>query len=266
MIVGGPPCQGFSHSNIVNRDPKDPRNSLFREFLRWVSVLQPTFFLIENVGGLLNTRTAEGQLVIDVIQETIATIGYCSKWKLLQAAGFGVPQNRERLFIVGAASQHLLAQFGWPTSAATESVSLWEAISDLPEQGGGYTSSPNGIYQRQMRADYESDVPSCHELMRHTARIVERFKAIGFGQGDSSVCIELQPKGRQGLQGRPYGQNSRRQHPDQPCSTIVASSHTNFIHPHFHRNFTVRELMRIQSFPDWFVMRGKRAVCPKACA
>ncbi|MCW4589186.1 DNA cytosine methyltransferase [Gluconacetobacter entanii] len=265
VIVGGPPCQGFSHSNIVNRDPRDPRNSLFREFLRWVSVLRPAFFLVENVAGLLATKTAEGRPVIDVIEEEIAAIGYCSDLKLLQAARFGVPQNRERLFILGAASQQLLTRFSWPRPASLEPISLWDAISDLPESGGeGYVSPPKNAYQDLMRSDHKGNAPSFHEPMRHTARIVERFKAIGFGEGEASVDVELKPKGRNGLQGKTYAQNSRRQRPDAPCSTIVASSHTNFIHPYFHRNFTVRELMRIQSFPDHFVMKGKRAVLSRS--
>jgi DNA (cytosine-5)-methyltransferase 1 len=264
VVVGGPPCQGYSHSNIVNRDPKDPRNSLFREFLRWVSCLKPAFFLIENVSGLLASKTGEGRPVIDVIQEAISEIGYCSSWKLLQASAFGVPQSRERLFIIGAASEQLLAQFRWPVPVFQAPISLWDAISDLPEHAGKYASPPRNAYQKLMRAGNRSTEPTYHEPMRHTARIIERFKAIGLGEGEASVGKELQPKGRNRTQGTAYGQNSRRQRPDRPCSTIVASSHTNFIHPYFNRNFTVRELMRIQSFPDSFEMRGKRAVLSKS--
>ena len=264
VLVGGPPCQGFSHSNVVNRDPKDPRNSLFHEFLRWVTILKPSFFLIENVSGLLSTKTAEGRPVIEVIEEAITEAGYCSDWRLLQAAHFGVPQNRERLFIVGAASDEQLSKFQWPAPFERQPVSLWDSISDLPERQGPYESAPQNAYQYLMRAGNSGAVPTCHEPMRHTARILERFKAIGFGQGEASVHNSLRPKGRRGSEGKAYSQNSRRQRPDQPCSTIVASSHTNFIHPYFHRNFTVRELMRVQSFPDSFWMRGKRAVLSKS--
>jgi DNA (cytosine-5)-methyltransferase 1 len=261
LIAGGPPCQGFSHSNILNRDPKDPRNSLFKSFLRWVELLEPDFFLIENVAGLLTTKTADSQPVIDVVRRAIEGVGYVSTDRLLQAAQYGVPQRRERFFIVGARSHRLLDSFEWP-AARGSAVTLSDAISDLPETAGSYTSAPASPYQEEMRRHHTSSEPTHHEPMRHTARVLERFRTIGFGQGEASVGdSKLTPVRRGGSgPGRAYAQNSRRQRPDQPCSTIVASSHTNFIHPHFHRNFTVRELMRIQSFPDEFHMRGKRAV------
>ena len=200
-------------------------------------------------------------LVVEVIEREIAAAGYHSTWKCLQAAEFGVPQRRERLFIVGAATMELLGQFRWPSGSS--GFSLWDAISDLPEHNEAYIGGPSTAYQKRMRGEHLREAPSHHEPMRHTARIIERFKAIRYGENEAHVAWELQPKGRGGRPGKAYFQNSRRQHPDQPCSTVVASSHTNFIHPFFHRNFTVRELMRIQSFPDHFSLSGKRAVLSK---
>ena len=263
-IVGGPPCQGFSHSNVVNRDPSDPRNSLFRQFLRWVNIIRPPFFLLENVSGLSKTRMQDGDFARNVMTREIEAAGYVCDWAVLQAADFGVPQRRERLFVIGARSPSLLSGFSWPTAGAGSTVSLWDAISDLPELPGSYTSPPLNAYQELARAGVTGSSPTAHEPMRHTARIVERFRAIGFGEGETSVDLRHQPLGRGGGRpGRPYGQNSRRQRPDAPSNTIVASSHTNFIHPFYHRNFTVRELMRLQSFPDTFVVKGKRAVLSK---
>lgn len=263
-IVGGPPCQGFSHSNVTNRDPRDPRNTLFRDYLRWVAILRPPFFLIENVAGILAAKTADGTPVMDAIEQSVRTIGYVCRWKLLQAADFGVPQNRERLFIVGAISVDHMGRFAWPAPSAATPVTLWQAISDLPEEEGGYASPPTGPYQEAMRLDVAEAKPTFHEPMRHTRRIIERFQQIGYGQSEASVGENLKPLGRRGREGVAYCQNSRRQHPDKACSTVVASSHTNFIHPYFHRNFTVRELMRIQSFPDKFQMKGKRAVLSRS--
>ncbi len=102
--------------------------------------------------------------------------------------------------------------------------------------------------------------------MRHTERIVKRFEQITYGQSEDNLPEEFSPmrRGDPSMRsGKRYSQNSRRQHPDVPCNTIVASSHTNFIHPFLHRNFTVREMMRIQSIPDAFELRGKRAVLSK---
>ncbi len=272
LVVGGPPCQGFSHSNL-NRDPRDPRNSLFREFVRWVEALSPEFALIENVPGLLRAKTGDGRAVLSVIEAELRDRGYVSKWRLLQAAEFGVPQKRERLFILAAKSSASLDRFKWPTGTCAvggdlfthNTVNLMDAISDLPEDAGPYVTAPASAYQAQMRSEFRGAAPSHHEPMRHTARILERFRSIKCGESEGSVAEPLQPRKRGGAEeiGRAYSQNSRRQRPDEPCSTIVASSHTNFIHPLFHRNFTVRELMRIQSFPDNFELCGKRAVLSK---
>jgi DNA (cytosine-5)-methyltransferase 1 len=283
LIVGGPPCQGFSHSNVVNKDPSDPRNSLFREFVRFVRLVQPKAYLIENVPGLLNSRLSSGQPVIDVISRSFSDIGYSCNWRVLEASDFGVPQYRPRLFIVGFRGD-LAKTFVWPTpthndtgqrslfSGQQEKVTLWEAISDLPQFLAEdydplrtYSSAPKNDFQSAMR-DGALGVISNHEPMRHTARIVERFATIKFGGSETDVPEHLRPRKRGApaeLSGNAYDQNSRRQRPDRVCSTVVASSHTNFVHPFLNRNFTVRELMRIQSFPDRYRLLGKRAVLSK---
>ena len=281
-VVGGPPCQGFSHSNIVNRDPKDPRNSLFEQFVRFMRIVRPPLGVIENVPGLLTATTATGQSVLSLIESEFRSIGYDCEWRVLEASAFGVPQRRQRLFIV-ALDRNRLPTFSWPQAShgPTEApdlfgrqqlsplVTLWDAISDLPqitaetfEEGATYRCPPQNTYQELVREGATGPILH-HEPMKHTPRIIERFKAISFGLSESDVPAELQPKRRgkpDELSGKAYGQNSRRQDPHRPCSTIVASSHTNFIHPFLDRNFTVRELMRIQSFPDSYVLCGKRAV------
>jgi DNA (cytosine-5)-methyltransferase 1 len=285
FVVGGPPCQGFSVAN-VNRDPLDPRNSLFEDFIRVVSALKPVACLIENVKGLLETRTARRRRVIDVISDEFSRIGYSSSWRVLDAASYGVPQSRERLFIY-AESGNEANSFMWPRPTHLRSdrggtqgtidgqlvlhapVTLWEAISDLPsptlvgsKMGDPYAHPPMNAFQIEMRRDAPL-ILSNHEGMRHTARIVERYRQIGFGQSESDVAKDLLPRKRgmpARISGVAYDQNARRQRPDRPCSTIPASSHSNFLHPFEHRNFTIRELARIQSFPDWFTFYGKRAV------
>lgn len=282
-IIGGPPCQGFSHSNIVNKDPADPRNSLFREFIRFVRILKPRFAVLENVPGLLRTRTAAGRPVISVIEESFREIGYSCVPTVLEAAEFGVPQSRRRLFIVCVDRKHgVKIHPPRPTHTQTNIVglfdtacalTLWEAISDLPQCTAAdydpdafYLSPPQNSYQALMRSQVVSPKILNHEPMRHTTRIVERFSKITYGLSEADVPEELMPRRRGApdvLSGSAYAQNSRRQPPDRPCRTVVASSHTNFIHPYLDRNFTVRELMRIQSFPDNFIACGKRAVLSK---
>lgn len=287
VLVGGPPCQGFSHSNTANKDPRDPRNSLFSDFVRFAAVLQPKVCLIENVKGLLVTANERGMKVIDIIRDSFGDIGYSCEYRLLDAANFGVPQHRERLFVV-AIREDLKIAFPWPHPTHTPRlgtrtsmplfttavpwrpfVTLWEAISDLPQitststdKPCTYEVEPQNEFQQLMRTELSRNIHN-HEPMRHTARIVDRFHQIGFGQSEKDVPQHLRPRQRGNpdeCSGRAYSQNSRRQHPNEPCNTIVASSHTNFIHPFLHRNFTVREMLRIQSFPDSFVAKGKRAV------
>ncbi len=287
LIVGGPPCQGFSHSNTVTRDPRDPRNSLFADFIRFAKVLRPKICILENVKGLLTTANEFGVRVIDIIRLAFEEIGYTCEYRILNAADFGIPQQRERLFVV-ATRTDLKIRFSWPNiryyppngiesasslfarhSDSKEYRTLWEAISDLPPILSGqpmemqYCAQPLNEFQSLMREGALSDIRN-HEPMRHTQRIVGRFSKIAFGQSESDVPeLTLRPRRRgdpSQTSNSTYCQNSRRQRPNEPCNTIVASSHTNFIHPFLNRNFTVREILRVQSFPDWFVVKGKRAV------
>lgn len=287
-IIGGPPCQGFSHSAAGKKDPKDPRNSLFNEFMRFAAIIRPRICVMENVPGLLKTRMSNGKYAIEAIISSFKEIGYFTHFRCLDAQDYGVPQKRERLFIIAIENSLNANFFSWPepTHSAQDKVqlslfknevrsikkhvSLWEAIQDLPQIYSN-DSMPNDIYSAPATNDFqklmrEKAVKSLenHEPMRHTARVSERFRAIGIGQSEADVPAHLKPRKR-GYEGEStgYDQNSRRQRPDMPCSTIVASSHTNYIHPFLHRNFTVREMMRIQSFPDWFIARGKRAVLSK---
>lgn len=284
VIIGGPPCQGFSIAN-KGKDPRDPRNSLFREFIRFVRLLEPRIVLMENVTGILRARTATGRKVIDIIEGELRALGYDVHTAVLDASEYGVPQIRKRVFICASADgpisptppkTHYYPEsvdnpslFDSDTAASMSPVvTLWEAISDLPHVDVGdseeflpYTSPPANDYQRRMRA--QSTGVWNHVPMRHSKRMVERFKRIGWGQSQSDVPAEHAPRARNSngrkLGGR-YDQNNRRMHPHRPCHTIPASFYANFVHPYLHRNFTAREGARIQSFPDHYVFRGKATV------
>jgi DNA (cytosine-5)-methyltransferase 1 len=288
LIIGGPPCQGFSHANVVNKDPKDPRNSLFEEFVRFVDVLKPAICLIENVPALLRSKTQSGESVIEVITSEIEKIGYVAHYQILDARNYGVPQKRQRLFIVGLkkdvfseglkiypekthGNDNMRDLFS--NMKCKDEITLWDAISDLQQHTfdsydskASYAENPLNNYQKLMRKGAAQSLTNS-EPMRHTSRIIDRFKEIGIGESEGNVSVDNMPKKRGNpslTSNKKYSQNSRRQSPDQPCNSVVASSHTNFIHPYLHRNFTVRELLRIQSFPDWFELKGKRAVLSKS--
>ena len=99
VVIGGPPCQGFSGAG--RRDPKDPRNSLFMDFVRIVGALNPTYFVMENVPGILNMRNANDELVVEIIKNEFKKIGYFVEWRKLLAADYGVPQKRRRVIFIG---------------------------------------------------------------------------------------------------------------------------------------------------------------------
>ncbi|MGH1396640.1 MAG: DNA cytosine methyltransferase [Trichormus sp.] len=285
IVIGGPPCQGFSIAGPAQKDPKDPRNTLFMNFAQWIDFLEPEAFVIENVKGLLSRRNTEGRKVIDIIKKTFENLGYFVEVWLLNAAEYGVPQNRERVFIVGnkqrkelgippkTHSLHSLHIQGEKLSVfdyngLVPSLSLWDAISDLPplnacegEEEQPYISQPHNNYQKWIRNG--SYILYNHVAMNHSERLIERFKHIKWGESSSDAPREHRARRRGGngeLSQISYDQNNRRLNPYKPSHTIAASFYANFIHPFQHRNLTAREGARIQSFPDTYRFLGKKTV------
>ncbi len=280
VLLGGPPCQGYSICRKSAGDPTDPRNTLFVDFLRFARVLQPAFVVMENVPNIANARTHLKEPVIEIIKRELRLLGYHVYHSVLEATDFGVPQIRKRLFVLASerplddpfpAATHALAGcehaslFG---AQLTECPTLWEAISDLPKLAAGkgeheqaYVGVPLNNYQRQMRKGATRLFN--HIAMNHTPRMVERFQSMACGDSVSDVPAHLRPLRRNGngaVSATAYDQNNRRMYPHKPCHTIPASFYANFVHPYQHRNFTPREGARLQSFPDWFVFKGKPTV------
>ena len=271
VIIGGPPCQGFSLAG--KGDPSDPRNTLFRYFVKWVKVLQPKVFVMENVAGLLIRKNADGENVIDIIKEAFTKAGYtCEAWTL-NAADYGVPQVRHRVVIAGTRVGEKIAKPKPVYSMDSETglppyVTAWEALSDLPQiaarEGGefmNYDSEATNDYQRLCRVG--SDGVHNHEAMLHTARLVSRFQSILDGGSIATLPEELRVRKRNGngeYSESLYQSNYRHIEPNQASYTIPASFYSTFIHPFIPRNITAREAARIQSFPDRYVFKGKRTL------
>jgi DNA (cytosine-5)-methyltransferase 1 len=234
VFIGGPPCQPFSTSG--NRlGLLDDRGNLFLAMARAARAKRPKAFVIENVKGLL---THDRGRTLGTIVDVLSGLGYRVSHTLLNAWEFGVPQRRERLFVVGTRSD-IQGRFEFPTPTG-KGRTVEEAIGDL--------------------AGREGTLPN-HEPMRHTARIVERFKVIASGQSLADVPQEHMQRRRgqpDSISGKIYKQNNQRLKADQPSPTICASFQSNFIHPTEHRNLTAREAARLQGFPDWFVFHGQR--------
>lgn len=277
IIVGGPPCQGFSICNRNAGDPKDPRNSLFREFVRLGVLFKPDVMVMENVPNLLAAKTSDKKPVISIIEQELRDLGFHVYIKTLQATEYGVPQIRTRLFVI-ASREPLARPFPLPThrngqtsDLFEESLpacpNLWDAISDLPKLGAGeggevleYEEPARNEYQAMLRAGSEKLYN--HKAMCHGKRMVERFASMKWGHSVNDVPDHLKPRRRNSTEITTvaYDQNNRRMFPHRPCHTIPASFYANFVHPYQHRNFTAREGARIQSFPDWYRFLGKPTV------
>lgn len=264
IIVGGPPCQGFSLANKRrNNLNTDPRNRLFYEFVKFINWYEPAVFIMENVKGLLSMKN--GEVINTIVDEfSNAGAGYNVRVKVLKASDYGVPQIRERVIIIGYHKRlNKIPLFPCPIG---ENVSTDMAVGDLPqiEAGEGYEQqpylcAPSNEYQNLMREN--SKYVYNHIAMRHTTRLVERFKAIKQGQNLLDVW-ETHGAVKRGNPNEKstvkFSQNNFRVYGDKPSPTIAASFQSNFVHPRLNRNFTAREGARLQSFPDDFIFKGFR--------
>lgn len=269
IIIGGPPCQGFSIAG--KRKINDPRNKLYLQYLKWVKILLPEIFVIENVTGILTFKNESEDLVVDEIEEISKRMGYeVSLWKL-NAVNYGVPQNRNRVFIVGSKKKIKI-----PIPKITHSdlkgyqkyVTVGDAILDLPpinaKEGAeemNYTSKSNTAYQKWCRKN--SKKVYNHVAMMHTKRIVERYDMIinGINLEDMDSSLKVRKRSGNGTLSKVnYISNYRHLKAENPAYTIPAHFYSSFIHPIIPRNITTREAARLQSFPDSYIFKGKRTM------
>lgn len=270
IIIGGPPCQGFS--NAGKKKVNDVRNKMYLEYLNWVKIFQPKLFVIENVRGILSFKNENGKKVIDDIISKVESMGYqISIWKL-NAANYGVPQNRQRAFIVGHKSEKDI-----PVPKETHcnkdknllnSITVAQAISDLPKIKAK-EGSEIMQYQFETQSDYQKLLKgSCtvlynHVAMNHTDRMVNRYEKILKGEKLEDLSDDLKVRKRNGngeLSSTAFSLNYRYLNPNEASYTIPAHFYSSFIHPFIPRNITTREAARIQSFPDSYRFMGKRTM------
>ena len=277
IVLGGPPCQGFSICNKNSGDTKDPRNSLFEEFIRVGRLLKPQVMIMENVPNLIKAKTESKELVVDIIKTELRNLGYHVEHRILEATDYGVPQIRKRLVVIATRKKmdNPFPEKTHTTMSAPDLLeaglrkcpTLWEAISDLPEiearegsEEAEYSMPPHNEYQQLLRKG--ANKLFNHKSMNHSKRLVERFASMNWGDSTSDVPDHLRPLKRNSTEfsEKAYDQNNRRMHPERQCHTVPASFYANFVHPYKNRNFTAREGARIQSFPDWYVFKGKPTV------
>jgi DNA (cytosine-5)-methyltransferase 1 len=244
VVTAGVPCQGFSLANR-KRHADDKRNFLFREFIRIAADLKPTAVVLENVSGLVSTRAGEFK---SAISDAIAALGYEVHFAMLNAADFGVPQRRRRVFFVGVPKGTL-----WLFPTATHGpgkpldyVTVEEAIlGDLPgleagQRSESYSREPHSRFQVEIRG--KQKLLLNHQAPNHPPETIERIASTIPGQ-------PMYPEFKQRI----------RLHPNQTSPTQICGGirpQFQFGHPTQSRGLTIRERARIQSFPDSYHFFG----------
>ena len=254
IIMGGPPCQGFSLSNTRSRNLDNPKNFLFKEFVRFVKDLQPKWFLFENVGGF---PLFEKGLIRDEIKKSFEDLGYSVADSVLWASDYGVPQNRNRFFMVGN-NQGINFEFPQPFDYK---VTVEEAVGDLPllENGdmierAAYRETLNQAshYAKQMRIGSENATQNY--VSKNADYVIERYKHIPQGGNWKSIPNELMENYAD--KSRCHSGIYRRLCADKPSVVISNYRKSMLIHPFQNRGLSVREAARLQSFPDTFIFKG----------
>lgn len=247
VVIGGPPCQGFSLAG--KRDPDDFRNQLFKYYSNIVSVIHPKAFIFENVRLLTSMKTSDGKMFIDCIFDSFSKAGYRLVKKELNMADYGIPQSRERVVIVGVRDD-INKVFDFPLATHqqdTEILSLFDLQKQITFRES--TSDLDFLESGEVSAD------PLHWSIAHPEHVIRWLRDVPEGcSAHENTDPDLRP---------PSGFNTtyKRIKWDEPCSTIT----TNFsmisgcrnVHPTATRSLTIREAARAQSFPDEFVFVGK---------
>lgn len=253
VLFGGPPCQGFSRSNHRTRNKQNPNNWLFEEFGRLAQAWKPDWLVLENVQGLLGT---EDGIFLEQIQERLHRAGYTTNYKVLNAKYYGVPQNRERLFIVG--SKHGIS-FEFPEKSRGTIVTVKQALFDLPELENGntkqilqYKTKRSTNYSKELRGNLS--LCTNNGVSRSTDLVLKRYEHIPQGGNWQDIPRRLM---------KSYTDATRchtgiyHRLDENKESVVIGNYRKNMlIHPWQNRGLSVREAARLQSFPDGFEFKG----------
>lgn len=259
VIIGGPPCQGFS--TLGKRFIDDPRNKLFKEYVRIVNDIKPKIFVMENVSGILSMENGK---VLENIIKSFNNIGYKLEYRLLNAAEYGVPQLRERTIFIGT-RLNMSIKFPKKTHSLInekgykKALTLWDAIGDLPQSDDlefdNYDKGPLNSFQKKMRKN--SNGLFNHKPPTHNEKAKKMMQYISMGKSawESDMPKELKPTSG-------YGNTYARLNANEPGMTITRNfaciSSSRCIHPYLNRGLTAREAARIQSYPDNYIFKGSK--------
>ena len=291
VIVGGPPCQGFSPArrrdgaNHGERIIADARRELYQEFLAYVAYYQPQVFVMENVLGI---KSAAGGEFFTRVQEEARALGYRVHDEEVHAWHYGVPQKRMRQLIIGTrrelpifvAWRHMPIQFAAPEDHLENLfppvVTLWEAIGDLPPLTAGQVQEEReydlrrrqsqlarytGRYIKKVLQVHCTKTLTAHSARPHSDRDLRDFQLLLEGESSAVAMRERHVRFEWPYSKEHFKDRYTRQHRNRLCSTIVAHLSKDglmFIHPTQTRSLTPREAARLQTFPDWFAFPVER--------
>lgn len=282
LIAGGPPCQGFS--TVGKRKSDDPRNKLYKSYLKFVELVNPKLVLLENVRGIqynfLNNKSSKSKKVphSEIIRKELAK-KYNVSSGIVYAKDFGVPQTRPRYILIGIRKdipkkendsdpiellKNLREDFLLKKGLGLDEITVWDAISDLhrspssevecsesPRFKMGFYGPSLSVYQKYMHGSMNGALADSHRFARHNPSTVEKFSWF-LKNCEKGKKIPPEDRGE-------YGNKKHTihiLHPDE-CAPTVTTLPDDMLHYYEPRILTVRETARLQSFPDWFEFKGK---------
>ena len=253
ILFGGPPCQGFSTSNQRTRSRTNKGNWMFREFIRLAKSWQPDWIVFENVKGIIET---EQGAFLEMILNGFKKLGYTVTAGKLDAVHFGVPQHRERLFVIGSRNG---IELPLPAPQIKKPRPVKVALSDLPDLENGaaidvlpYKYANRSAYVRQLRNG--ETMISGNLVTRNANFVLKRYKHVPHGGNWEDIPSSLMRNYRKNYEC--HTKIYHRLDPNKP-STVIGNYRKNMlIHPFQDRGLSVREAARLQSFPDSYLFHG----------
>ena len=273
LVVGGPPCQGFSMAG--KRNEGDKRNKLIGAYIEFIKIVRPKMLFFENVKGFtvgFKKEDSRGKAYSDYITESLKKLGYNIESKILDFSEYGVPQRRKRFILVGVLKGDAKIFFSileqdkkifLQKKGLKKKNTIKSAISDLHQKNGNINSPDSknflagtysrikSTYQKLMRSDDAPKVPDSHRFTNHSDETVALFKLL-LEKAIRSKRIDGEERKKYGLKKRSIvvlGENN-----PSPTLTTHPDDYLHYLEP---RILTVREYARVQSFPDWYEITGK---------